>query len=75
MKPELKDLVWDDYHERFYTPKQVQQHYFKYVLYCKRVELEPEVDTVEHVNESNIGHVVYHAYMQLNWEVEQSGQN
>jgi len=53
--------IYDDYSEKYWTVKEVQFMLQEYLQWCKDVYLTPEVSKLEDVNESNIGHIVYHA--------------
>lgn len=55
--------MYDDYHETNYTNTEVAELFEKYLLWCEQNNQTPEVTELEHVDESNIGHVAYHAKM------------
>jgi len=53
--------IYDDYSERHLSYSQVQSMLKKYLKWCKQNKQQPEVKTMDDIDESNIGHVVYHA--------------
>ena len=56
-----QQTIYDDYHDRAYSQSQVVEYLDKYLQWCETNNQEPEVTTLEEINEQNIGHVVYHA--------------
>jgi hypothetical protein len=60
-------LLWDGYNECYWTPEQVKEMLLDYHKWCKRKKQDPEVMTIEFIDENTIGHVAYHAQLQRDW--------
>ena len=59
-------IIYDDYYETNRGKEEVQSLYADYLIWCIENKQEPEVESMEFVNEENIGHIAYHAKIQRN---------
>jgi hypothetical protein len=53
--------MYDNYHETEYTPAKVHKLFNEYLRWCVENNEAAEITALEFVNESNIGHIAYHA--------------
>lgn len=56
----LNDYDWEEY-----SKEELELAFPYYLDYMEKKELEPEVNSVDEVDEFNIAHVIYHA--ELEW--------
>ncbi len=59
-----EEVIYDDYHELFWTRGQAEDLLRDYLAWCKENSEAPEVATIEEVDKGNIGHIAYHAMIQ-----------
>ena len=59
----MSEGIYDEYHDRTYHNDELQVIFDKYVTWCKNNGQKQEVSHIGDIDESNIGHVAYHANM------------
>lgn len=53
--------MYCDYYEHTFTEAEIREGLAKYLAYCTREKLEPEVRAFEEIDGTNLQHVMYHA--------------
>jgi len=57
----MSEGIYNDYDEKTYCNDELQIIFDKYTTWMQNNGQAPEVSHIKDIDESNIGHVVYHA--------------